>query len=100
MNISKVLLTLEKIESLLIKHKVSYAPFLHDIIIHFRSTDPLGSRDQIFPEDIRKHLLGGMGSLNDVWISKKNGDEVEDEESANRKLDGLRKKLHGFLTEQ
>ncbi len=41
----------------------------------------------------RHSLFGGMGSLNDVWMSRRNGHKVDDERSANERLDRLRTQL-------
>lgn len=102
MNIIKIQSLLEKIESLLTQYKVNYATCLGDIRKHFELVDPLGDRQEILTDDIRRHLLGGMGSLNDVWISKDNEHdiEVEDEQAANQKLDELREQLRALLIEE
>jgi len=40
-----------------------------------------------------------MGSLNDVFITRLNGDKVDDEDAANRQLDRLRAELRRELSE-
>jgi len=47
--------------------------------------------------NLRKHAFGGMGSLNDLWLCKENGHIVDDESSANEKLDELRERLKDAL---
>lgn len=46
---------------------------------------------------IKKQMLGGMGSLNDVWISRENGHIVSDEKAANTDLEQLREELRHVL---
>jgi hypothetical protein len=45
--------------------------------------------------------FGGMGSLNDFYISKVNGHQVlkEDEDNLNQRLDGLRQLIYRLAAE-
>lgn len=47
--------------------------------------------------EVRKQMLGGMGSLNDVWISQENGHIVSDEKIANAQLEQLREELRNVF---
>jgi hypothetical protein len=79
--------TLQELSALLDKHEVRYGPVVRDIAARMAVGGATLSADD------RHTLLGGMGSLNDVWISRRNGHKVDDERSANERLDQLRTRL-------
>jgi hypothetical protein len=83
--------TLEEIASLLEKHSVRYGAILRDSISRLDAGGQLSV-------DALHQLLGGMGSLTDVYVSKRNGHNVADEDAANRELDRLRAKLREELS--
>ena len=86
MNKERGLRTLREITALFDRHGVRFAPVTREI------ADKLAGGEELTAED--KHVLfGGMGSLNDVFITRLNGDKVDDEGAANRQLDQLRAKL-------
>jgi hypothetical protein len=77
-----------QLEQFLQGHGVNYATVVRDLKVRLESV-----RDT---NEIRREvrsLFGGMGSLNDLWISRANGDLVEDEKAANRELNDLRSEL-------
>ncbi len=89
---------LRKIELLLESCKVGYAviPKKHrEELEKLSSNDSSGNQSAL--SEIKQEILAGMGSLNDVWISKDNGHDVEDEVSANKELERLRNKLREIL---
>jgi hypothetical protein len=86
MNKAKGLRTLREITALFDEHGVRFAPVTREI------ADKLAGGGELTPDD-RHVLFGGMGSLNDVFITRLNGDKVDDEDAANRRLDQLRTRL-------
>ena len=50
-----------------------------------------------FIVQIGKQYFSGMGSLNDLWISERNGNRVRDEKIDNERLDSLRNNLRVSL---
>ena len=98
MTVKETANTLQEIELLLESFKVKYAIIAkkyREELVKLSSDDP--SNNQAILSDIKQKMLAGMGSLNDVWISKDNGHDVEDEISANKELERLRNKLRKNL---
>jgi hypothetical protein len=85
--------TLNDLLSLLEKHSVGYGAILRDI------ASRLDAGGELSADNVHQ-LLGGMGSLTDVYISRRNGHTVDDEGAANRKLDRLRAKLRERLSDR
>jgi hypothetical protein len=72
------------LRDLLRKHRVTYVSEVEGALAASNGRDlALAAR----------HLIGGMGSLTDVYITAKNGHEVTDEAQANRTLEALRQEL-------
>jgi len=91
MNREGGLRTLAEITALLKKHAVEYALITESIRQRLAATGEL-------PNETERHqLFGGMGSLNDVFITRRNGNRVDDEAKANRQLDRLRDRLRREL---
>jgi len=100
MNIEKVCTTLKELEDFLQSCGEEYSSILskHRRTLEQYITDP---GKYPFPletiSELKKHAFGGMGSLNDLWLSKENGHTLDDESSANEKLDELRERLKDAL---
>lgn len=84
--------TLDDLVVLLEKHRVAYGATVREI------AGRVGADGEGLSTEDRHRLLGGLGSLTDVWISKRNGHDVDDERSANAELDRLRHRLREFLS--
>ncbi|MDR4515323.1 hypothetical protein [Nitrosomonas sp.] len=97
MIVKKTACTLREIELLLESFKVKYAIFVKKYRKELEQLTLDDSKTQLILPEIKNKMLAGMGSLNDVWISKDNGHDVEDEVSANKKLENLRNKLRKIL---
>lgn len=80
-------------------HKVNYASVIKRIV---KTLEPIIDHEKLQQaiKDSRRQLLGGMGSLNDVWITKENGHVVDDEKAANRRLEEYREKLRRILVQE
>ncbi len=72
MNKAKGLRTLREITALFDQHGVRFAPVTREI------ADKLAGGGELTAEE-RHVLFGGMGSLNDVFITRLNGDKVEND---------------------
>lgn len=82
--------SLRALEDLLRKHRVKYA----DVVASVRQDVESGSSQS--PATSRRRvqsLFGGMGTLTDVVITKRNGHEVGNEVAANDELERLVDKL-------
>ena len=89
---------LREIKLLLDCFKVGYAVVVKKHIGELEKLSPEDSDViQVILSKAKKEILAGMGSLNDVWICRDNGHEVDDEESANKELEHLRIKLRRVL---
>jgi hypothetical protein len=82
---------LSDLQRFLEAHGVKYAPQVAEVrqrIDRIRTTAlPQSERDRV------RALFGGMGSLNDVVISRANGHVVDDEAAANQEVDRLTREL-------
>jgi hypothetical protein len=81
-----VVAALRAVEELLRKHAVKYATAVTSVrqdIESQRDQDSVNTRASV------RSLFGGMGTLTDVLIAKKNGHLVEDERGANDELERL-----------
>lgn len=87
---------LKEIEDYLRRHRVNYATVIAEILENpsVLSNTQISKISQLEVRD----LFGGMGSLNDIYISKANGHIVENEKEANGHLDKLRKALWNEIT--
>ena|SRR5580765_1121999 len=83
--------TLDRLAAFLRSHNVAYAEVVESVRRNLEQTPTGGASDK--DSGAVEALFGGMGSLNDVYISKQNGHAVDDEGQANRKLDSLREEL-------
>jgi hypothetical protein len=75
--------TLTEIRDLLRAHRVQFASIVDGTLLSITESDRA---------DVKKHVLalfGGMGSLTDVFISRRNGHLVDDEGAANGRLERL-----------
>ena len=83
---SELVASLRALEDLLRKHRVKYADMLTSVREDVESGSSQGlasSRQRV------RALFGGMGTLTDVVITKRNGHEVGDEVAANDELERL-----------
>ncbi len=78
---------LQQLDELLSNHRVSYSVVTHGLLEKLRSDSGEYIPDSLASEI--RGLFGGMGSLNDVYISKLNGHSVDDEAKANKRLGEL-----------
>jgi len=83
--------SLRRIAEHLRSHRVAYADKIESVSNQIRHTET----SSLSPDELESvmGLFGGMGSLNDVYISRRNGHVVDDEAEANRRLDLLREEL-------
>jgi len=78
--------SLRALEDLLRKHRVKYA----DVVASVRQDVESGSSQSLATSRLRvQSLFGGMGTVTDVVITKRNGHEVGDEVAANDELERL-----------
>jgi hypothetical protein len=80
--------TLRGLESLLARHRVSYAKVVSELLI----SAPTRSEPDI-KDDVRQLFCGTMGLLTDIYISKVNGNLVDDETAANAELEAITARL-------
>lgn len=92
MNKAKGARTLLDITALFDQHGVRFASVTRQI------ADKLAGGGDLTADE-RHVLFGGMASLNDVVITRRNGHRVDDEDAANRQLDQLRDRLWRELSE-
>ena len=98
MSLREIATILQDIEILLDSCKVGYAVIAKKYAEQLKQLQTSGEVDiQIILYEIKKQMLGGMGSLNDVWISRENGHNVDDEAIANKKLEEYRVRLRQLL---
>jgi hypothetical protein len=94
-NTAEVLATVRDLEALLRKHKVKYLALVEE-----KRNRLEGIHDRALPASVRREILGlfgGMGSLNDVLISRLNGHDVDNESTANEQLDRMTSQLWSLL---
>jgi len=98
MSLREITNVLQDIESLLDSCKVGYAIIAKKYVEQLKQMEASGAADeQRILFEIKKQMLAGMGSLNDVWISRENGHNVDDEDSANKVLEEYRTRLRQQL---
>lgn len=91
---------LSRLLELLQSHSVRYAIVVENYLKRLKAANT-DEELLVVSTEIKKQMLGGMGSLNDVWISHENGHIVSDEKAANSALEQLRDKLrHVLLSKQ
>lgn len=77
-------------------HKVNYAAVIEQFLKELESAKTEKQVKDIV-EEARQYIFVGMGSLNDIWISKENGHNVDNEKMANAQLEQLRQELRETL---
>ena len=85
---SELVLALRDLETLLDEHRVSYVKYIRILLDRARVAS-----DEEVRSDVRRLFQGTMGSLTDLYITRKNGDEVDDEDKANETLQSITKRL-------
>lgn len=88
---------LSRLLEFLQSHGVRYAIVVENYIKELEAANT-DEEIRTISTEVRKQMLGGMGSLNDVWISRKNGHIVGDEKTANAELEQLREELRNVLS--
>jgi hypothetical protein len=94
--ITKLINTLTELLTFLQHHDVRYSVVVENYLKKLESASSKEEAMQIMTE-VRERVLGGMGSLNDVWISKENGHTVDNENYANSQLEVFRDELRRIL---
>ena len=82
-----VIATLTEIRELLWKHRVKWTSAADRVLDSIADADAPTVKARIL------EMYGGAGSLNDIWICRENGEEVDDQEAANAELDRLTSRL-------
>jgi len=88
----EVLPVLERLDDLLGRHRVAYVLGVHDLVRRVAAC-PAGRLPAEIVGQLRGMYEGNMGSLTDLYISRSNGHEVEDEDDANRHLNEISDEL-------
>jgi len=93
---SEAVRLLKELGALFRRHGVEYV-FVIDAVLKRLTVE---TRDDLSPTSRTelRTLFGGMGSLTDVVIDRRNGHHVEDEGEANRGLDRLTNDLWRLVT--
>jgi uncharacterized protein DUF6966 len=76
------------LEALLDQHRVSYVEYIRTLLESAR----VGSDEEV-RSGVRQLFRGTMGSLTDLYITRKNGHEVDDEDKANAALQSITDRL-------
>ena len=84
----KLVLALRDLEALLDQHRVSYVKYVRPLLDNARTAS-----DEEVRSSVRQLLKGTMGSLTDLYITRKNGHEVDDEANANATLQSITERL-------
>jgi len=89
--------TLYALEEFLRKHEVPY----EEVVRRLRQRLEASTGTEVSSETLNevRELFGGMGSLNDVYISKANGHVVDDETTVNKELQVLTQELWELVSE-
>jgi len=85
---SELVLALRDLETLLDEHCVSYVKYIRILLDRARVAS-----DEEVRSDVRRLFQGTMGSLTDLYITRKNGHEVDDEDKANETLQSITERL-------
>jgi len=97
---SELISILSRLVTFLQSHGVRYATVVENYLKKLEAASAEEDISRISAE-VREQMLKGMGSLNDVWISRENGHIVSDEKAANSQLEMLREELrHLILSKQ
>jgi hypothetical protein len=100
-NRKSILEKLEQLKSFLRNYNEPYADVLEDLEEEIKSADILNlEKEKEILERLKTYMFGGMGSINDIWISKNNGHKVDDEQKANKTLEELRWQLRNAIKEE
>ena len=90
MGYPKLIRALNEFMGLCVKYKCIYPDYVEIFLAKLESGEPI-SKEEV--SNVSHYLFGGMGSLNDLVISKFNRHEVSDEKAANRELDSIRAQI-------
>lgn len=85
----KLVLALRELEALLDQHRVPYVKYVRTLLESARVAS-----DEELRSSVRQLIQGTMGSLTDLYITKKNGHEVDDETKANATLESITERLY------
>lgn len=106
-NFGELILSLEELEVFLTAHGViGYSEKIKNIRLDLLKGDNLNDDGLIKNtlDELKHDSFGGMGSLTDLVISKKNGHSVNNEEFANKKyweiLMNLQEKLKNIIEQK
>jgi hypothetical protein len=83
---------LESLYQFLDQRKVKYVATIGELIQNYRDTSDAGAL-----KSSARSLLGGMGTLNDIVIDRRNGDVTDDEDKDNEELEKFRERLEELL---
>ncbi len=96
MNLDKVIGVLSAMQSLFEKHKVGG----YDLLVkNFKERLQIAQSPDAVALVFSDIAQPGMGSLSDVYISRNNGNQVDDEKGANNELRELMTKLYFAMDE-
>lgn len=92
----KYIYVLSRLLDFLKFHEVNYAVVIEKYLIKFESANTENQIKDIV-EEAKQCIFSGMGSLNDIWISKENSHNVDNEKMANIQLEQLSQELRNML---
>ncbi len=90
MGYPKLIRALNEFLGFCVKYKCAYPAYVETFLAKLQSGESF-SKEEL--SNVSHYLFGGMGSLNDLVISKFNRHEVADEKAANRELDSIRNQI-------
>jgi len=93
---AEVLAAVRELEDFFRRHEVNYLSVMADQRRRVETISAL-----ILPESEQRRivdLFGGMGTLNDVVVSRQNGHDVDDEQGANEQLDQMTTRLWSLVS--
>jgi uncharacterized protein DUF6966 len=95
---AQLLQTLKDLDDLLARHQVAYDVVIHDLHLRLAAIPARDVPTHMITEV--RELFGGMGSLNDLYISRSNRHVVDDERAANADLRRLQGALWQLVGEE
>src|SRR5204863_10072355 len=93
---AEVLAAVRELEDFFRRHRVNHLSLMAD---QRRRVEKISA--PILPESEQRRivdLFGGMGTLNDVVVSRQNGHDVDDEQGANEQLDQMTTRLWSLVS--